>query len=156
MKVRREQVRWQDSYSLGIRIIDNQHKALLDFVNELFNHATGNEAEERLWFKDVIQQAVKYVKDHFAHEEKYMIMTKFPGYAEHKKAHDEFTLTIVRSVQEFDSGKRLVLEKFANFLKDWVLSHIAIMDRQYGDYFRKIASRKPDGKLSITTADIKR
>jgi len=149
-----DRVEWQDSYSMGIKVIDDQHKALLDFVNDIFNHATGNEREERLWFKDVIQQAVYYVKEHFATEEKYMIATRFPDYALHKKAHDEFTLTVIRSVKEFDAGKRLVLEKFAYFLKDWVLSHVAVMDRQYSDYFRRIATRKADGKLTITLADV--
>jgi len=150
-----DHVTWHDSYSMGIKLIDDQHKGLLDFVNDIFNHATGDEREERLWFKDVIQQAVQYVKEHFATEEKYMIATKFPGYAEHKKSHDAFTLTIVKSVKEFDAGKRLVLEKFAYFLKEWVLSHVAVMDRQYSDYFRRLATRKPDGKLTISSLDIR-
>jgi len=153
-KVAVDHVSWSDSYAMGIKVIDDQHKDLLNFVNELFNHATGNEYEERTWFKEVIQQAVQYVKEHFATEEKYMKATHFPGYAEHKKTHDEFTLTIVKSVKDFDAGKRLVLEKFAYFLKDWVLSHIAVMDKQYCTYFRKIATRKEDGKLSITALDI--
>ena len=147
-------VDWSDRYSIGIKIIDDQHKGLLDFVNDLFNHSTGNEAEERAYFKEVIQQAVQYIKDHFATEEKFMVATKFPGYAAHKKAHDEFTLTVIKSVKEFESGKRLVLEKLAYFLKDWVLEHVAVMDTQYAAYFRKIATRKEDGKLSITKADV--
>jgi len=147
---------WHHSYSMGIKVIDDQHKGLLDFVNDIFNHATGDEREERLWFKDVIQQAVDYVKEHFATEEKYMIATKFPDYAAHKKAHEEFTLTVIKSVKDFDTGKRLVLKKFAYFLKDWVLSHVAVMDRQYADYFRRIATRKTDGKLTITSLDIRR
>jgi hemerythrin len=151
---KKEQVTWSETYSMGIKIIDDQHKGLLDFVNELFGHSTGDENEERAWFKKVIHQAVQYVKDHFATEEKYMVATKFPGYAAHKKSHDDFTLTVVKTVKEFEAGKRLVLEKFAYFLKDWVLSHIAIMDRQYCDYFKKIATRKADGKLSITKDDI--
>jgi hemerythrin len=140
---------------MGVKLIDDQHKGLLDFVNDLFNHASGNEREERAYFALVVQQAVQYIKEHFQAEEKLMIGTKFPGYAEHKKVHDAFTLTVVKSVKDFESGKRLVLEKFAYFLKDWVLSHIAVMDRQYADYFKKIATRKEDGKLSITKADIK-
>jgi len=148
-------VEWSDSYSMGVKLIDDQHKGLLDFVNDLFNHATGKEDEERAYFSEVIQQAVQYIKIHFQAEEKLMIGTKFPGYAEHKKVHDEFTLTVVKSVKDYESGKRLVLEKFAYFLKDWVLTHVAVMDRQYADYFRKIATRKADGKLSITKEDIK-
>ena len=147
-------VYWSESYSMGIKLIDDQHKGLLDFVNELFVHASGNEEEERAWFKEAIQQAVQYIKEHFTTEEKYMRATRFHGYAEHKKTHDEFTLAVIRSVKDFQAGKRLVLEKFAYFLKDWVLTHVAIMDRQYSDYFRKIATRKADGKLSITAADL--
>jgi hemerythrin len=139
---------------MGIKIIDEQHKGLLDFVNNLFNHATGKEQEERAFFKEVIQQAVQYIKDHFSTEEKYMLATKFPDYAAHKKAHDEFVVTVVKTVKDFEAGKRLVLDKFAYFLKDWVLSHIAVMDTQYAKYFKTIASRKADGKLSITKEDL--
>jgi len=147
-------VTWQASYAMGIKVIDDQHKALLEFVNDIFNHASGDEWEERLWFRDVIQQAVLYVKKHFSTEEKYMIATKYPGYAEHKKAHEEFTRTILKSVKEFNEGKRLVLEKFAHFLKDWVLSHVAVMDKQYCDYFRSIATRKPDGRFTVSKSDV--
>jgi len=145
---------WSDRYSMGIKVIDDQHKGLLDFVNNLFNHATGKEEEERAFFKDVIQQAVQYIKDHFSTEEKYMLATKYQGYAEHKKAHDEFVITVVKTVKDFEAGKRLVLEKLAYFLKDWVLSHIAVMDTQYAKYFKTIATRKADGKLSITKDDL--
>jgi hemerythrin len=150
----KEHVSWSNTYSLGVKLIDDQHKGLIDFVNDLFNHASGNEKRERAYFAEVIQQAVQYIKEHFQAEEKLMIGTKFPGYAEHKKVHDEFTLTVVKAVKDFEAGKRLVLEKFALFLRDWILTHIAIMDRQYADYFRKIATRKEDGKLSITKADV--
>jgi len=148
-------VSWSNSYSMGVKLIDDQHKGLINFVNDLFNHASGNEKAERAYFSEVIQQAVQYVKEHFHSEEKLMLGTKFPGYAAHKKVHDEFTMTVVKSVKDFEAGKRLVLEKFAYFLKDWVLTHIAVMDRQYAEYFKKIATRKEDGKLSITSADVK-
>ena len=149
-----EHVKWSDSYSMGIRIIDDQHKGLLEFVNDLYNHATGNEKEERLYFSSVVQQAVDYIKLHFSTEEKYMIATKFPGYADHKKEHDEFTLTVIKSVKDFESGKRLVLTTFSKFIRDWIFSHIAICDKLYSDYFKKIATRKEDGKLSISLDDV--
>jgi hemerythrin len=84
-----------------------------------------------------------------------MVATKFPGYAEHKKIHDKFVVAVVTTARDYAEGKRLTLEKFAYFLKDWVLSHVAIMDQQYSDYFWKIATRKADGKLTISKADIK-
>jgi len=147
-------VTWSDRYSMGVKVVDDQHKGLLSFVNDLFNHATGDEYEEREYFKSVIQEAVKYIKVHFETEEKLMLSTKFPGYAEHKLIHDGFTMTVLKSVKDFEAGKRLVLEKFAYFLKDWVLAHVAVEDVKYAEYFRKIATRNKDGKLTITKANI--
>jgi hemerythrin len=149
----KEYVKWSDTYSMGIKLIDDQHKGLLDFVNDLLNHSTGNEKEERIYFKKVIQQAVQYIQVHFATEEKMMLATKFPGYKEHKRTHDEFTLTVVQSAEDFKSGKKRVLSKFACFLRDWVLTHIAVMDVQYAAYFKKIATREADGTLSIAMED---
>jgi len=150
-----ELVTWSDRLSCGITLIDDQHKALVDLVNDMFKHATGNETQEHDYFNRVIQEAVKYVKVHFATEEKIMLATKFSGYAEHKKEHEKFILAVVSNIKDYEAGKRLTLSTFTKFLKDWILSHIAMMDKQYFEYFKTIASRKADGKLSITSADIK-
>jgi len=147
-------VTWSPTYSVGVKVIDDQHKGLLNLVNDMYNHVVGDEAAERAYFQKVIQQAVNYVKIHFATEEKIMLATKFLGYAEHKRAHDSFILTVVENIQAFNTGKRMTLATFTHFLKDWILTHIAIMDKQYFDFFMKIATRKANRKLSITSADI--
>ncbi|MDR2952110.1 MAG: hypothetical protein LBU82_02580, partial [Treponema sp.] len=107
-----------------------------------------------IYFQDVIQEAVKYVKVHFATEEKIMIATKYPGYAEHKKEHDIFIKTVIGKVKDFEAGKRLILTNFTKFLKEWIFTHIAIMDKKYINYFKSLASRKADGTLSISKEDI--
>ena len=149
-----EIVQWSPTFACGIRIIDEQHKTLIDMVNGLFNHVTGDPTSERLYFQKVIHQAVDYVKVHFATEEKIMIQTKFQGYSEHKKAHEAFVLNVVECVRDFEAGKSFTLLNFAKFLKEWILTHIAIMDKQYFTHLKKIATRKGDGKLTITNADV--
>jgi hemerythrin len=83
-----------------------------------------------------------------------MLATKFSGYAEHKKEHDGFILAVVENIRDYEAGKRITFSIFTRFLRDWVLSHIALMDKQYFEYFQKIASRKEDGRLSIGLKDI--
>ena len=139
---------------MGIKLIDDQHKELLNLVNEFLSHSSGNEADEQVYFKSVIDHAVNYIKTHFATEEKIMLATKFPEYDEHKKEHEKFVLTVVKTAKEYDAGKRMVLRNFANFLKEWVLTHVAIVDVKYSHYFKKIATRKEDGSLSISAEDI--
>ena len=147
---------WSSSYSIGIPKIDDQHKELLEFVNGLYSHATGDDAAEQVYFSQVIHKLIEYTKYHFANEEKMMVATKFPGYEEHKKDHEEFVRTIIKTAKDYEAGRRLTLEKLAHFLKDWVLSHIAVRDMVYSQYFKKIATRKSDGTLSITATDIKK
>jgi len=149
-----ELVTWSSTFSVGVKIIDDQHKELLNLVNDMFNHVSGDEEAEHAYFLNVIQKAVQYVKVHFNTEEKIMLHTNFPGYAEHKKAHDAFVLTVVDNVSDFNAGKRLILSEFTRFLKEWILTHIAIMDKQYFSYFKQIATRKADGKLSINQTDV--
>jgi hemerythrin len=153
-KIKSELVSWSPTFSVGVKLIDDQHKGLLNLVNDMFNHVIGDEEAERAYFQKVIQQAVQYVKVHFATEEKIMIHTKFPGYAEHKKAHDAFVLTVVDNIREFESGNKFTLSSFTKFLKEWILTHIAIMDKQYFTYFKQIATRKADGKLSINQTNV--
>ena len=149
-----EMVTWTEKLSCGIKIIDDQHKGLVDLINEMFKHVTGDQVQEKDYFNRVIKEAVDYVKNHFAAEEKILLATKFEGYAEHKKEHEKFILTIVENIRDYEAGKRITLSNFTRFLKDWVLSHIAVMDKQYFEYFRSIATRKSDGKLSINLQDV--
>jgi hemerythrin len=120
----------------------------------MFHHVTGNVVQERDYFNRVIQEVVRYVKVHFATEEKIMTATRYSGYDAHKKAHESFVVTVAQNIKDYQDGKRLTLSTFTRYLKDWVLTHIAVMDKQYFEYFKKLASRKADGTLSINSNDV--
>jgi len=145
---------WSNTFACNIKIIDDQHRHLVDLVNKMFNHVTGDEDEERLYLKNVLQEAVRYIKIHFATEEKIMLATRFAGYIEHKEAHQNFVYNVANNIKSLISGKRLTLLSFSKFLKNWILTHIAVMDKQYFDYIRRIATRKADGKLTVSPVDL--
>jgi hemerythrin len=148
-------VTWSATYSVGIKIIDDQHKELFNLVNEMYNHVSNDDEEaERAYFQSVVKQVLGYVKTHFATEETIMKRTKFQGYAVHKKVHDSFILSVVDIIKKYDEKKRAPLMVLTHFIKDWILTHIAIMDKQYFERLMKVASRKPNGKLSVTQAAI--
>ncbi|MDR0316497.1 MAG: bacteriohemerythrin [Treponema sp.] len=151
--IKTELVSWSPTFSVGIKLIDDQHKELLDLVNDMFNHVIGDDAAERVYFQKIIQKAVHYIRVHFTTEEKLMISTNFPGYAEHKKAHDFFVLTVLDIVRKFETEDKYSLSIFTKFLKEWVLTHIAIMDKLYFTYFKNIASRKANGTLGTNHLD---
>jgi hemerythrin len=154
MKYSSELIAWSRTFSCGIKIIDDQHKEFVDLVNDMFHHATGDEKHEHEYFNLVIQRAVKYIKIHFATEEKIMRALKYPGFAEHKRAHDLFVLKVVNKIQDFESEKHYTLYSFTKFLKDWVLSHIAVMDKEYFLYIKQIAAHKAYEKMGVASANV--
>ena len=149
-----ELITWSHTLTCGIRLIDEQHKGLVVLINEMFQHVTDNQAQEHIYFSNVVHELIKYVKIHFATEEKIMHATKFAGYAQHKREHDYFICTVMEKVSDYNLKKHINLYSFTKFLKEWVLSHIAIRDKQYFEYLRMTATRKANGVLSITRADV--
>jgi len=154
MNINSNLVTWSSTYSVGVRSIDAQHMELINLVNDMYNHIVGDEKAERAYFKKIIHNAVEYVKVHFATEEKILLATKFPGYVDHKRAHDLFILNVIENIRDYEEGKKINLAAFTHFLKDWILSHIAVMDKQYFLYLKRIATRKANGKLSVAREDI--
>ena len=149
---RQEVIKWSPTFSCGVKLVDEQHKGLIDLINNMFNHVSGDEDAEREYFTRIIQDAKKYVEIHFQTEEKLMLLTNFGGYPEHKKAHDAFIINLVQNSMHY--VKRLTFFGFAKYLKEWVLTHVACMDKEYFKYFMQIATRKADGSLSITREDL--
>jgi hemerythrin len=137
-------VEWDDKYSVGIPLIDDQHKELIRLTNELYQGCLGGDEAAQDLFFNAILGAMDYVKYHFSAEEKILENVRYPKLAEHKKQHEDFVRQMVDDVKSFQGGKKFVPNNFVRFLKDWTLSHIAIADAQYATY---IMNLKKQGRL---------
>ncbi|MDR0399905.1 MAG: bacteriohemerythrin [Treponema sp.] len=137
-------VEWDDKYSVGIPLINDQHKELIRLTNELYQGCLAGDDQARDFFFNAIHGAMDYVKYHFSAEEKMMENIKYPRLEEHKKEHEDFVRKMLEDVKSFQGGKKFVPNNFVRFLKDWILSHIAISDIQYARYIMDLKKR---GKL---------
>ncbi|MCL2068183.1 MAG: bacteriohemerythrin [Treponema sp.] len=144
--IKKNQIKWNNSYSMGIKIIDDQHRKVLDVANDLLKYVPKDEKSEREFFKEMVGQVVDYIKVHFATEEGIMLAIKYPGYEEHKKNHEIFIQKVVKNIKDYDAGNRAAIRNFSNFTRKWVLTHITLMDAKYIEFFRKMNINKPDGK----------
>ena len=146
-------VQWQNSYSVGIKIVDEQHMELINLTNKLFMNCMGSQEQSMSAFLTTIHEAVDYVGYHFSTEEKIMERVNYPDFAAHKKEHADFVREVLRKVAEFNSGKSVTPITFVHYLKDWVLQHIAVCDKKMGDYL--LAMHK-NGDLQKITLKVKK
>ena len=85
-------VAWDDAYSVEIQEIDEQHKCLIEIMNELYT-AMANKSNRDL-ISDVLDKLVDYTKVHFAVEETLMRVFHYEG----PGPPDRFALTDARSI----------------------------------------------------------
>jgi hemerythrin len=130
-----EFVKWDDRYSVGISKIDLQHKKLIEFTNYLYNACRVSSDEANEQFKQTIKKSVEYVMIHFKTEEDLMIKYNYHDFLIHKKEHTDFIKQILEETYNFENNKLFIPNKFVRYLKDWLLSHIAITDNKYKDFF---------------------
>ncbi|MDR2434120.1 MAG: bacteriohemerythrin [Treponema sp.] len=144
-------VEWDNRYSVGIQLIDDQHKKLIEMTNTLYKGCLEGDEAARSYFMETIHETVDYVKYHFSAEEKLLGNVKYPELAEHKREHEDFVKKVLEEVGTFQSGKKFVPNVFVRFLKDWVLTHIAVQDKKYAQY---ILNLKKQGLLGNRIAGI--
>ena len=131
---------WDETFSVGFELMDNQHKELVEMVNALFAACKLGAVAADLAYLRTINRAMEYAKTHFSDEEKYMSQVGYPKLDEHKKQHEEFVAKIMKSLKLFEEGNTEPIE-MANFLKYWLLNHIAVSDKQYAPYFAELNSQ---------------
>ncbi|MDR2071096.1 MAG: bacteriohemerythrin [Treponema sp.] len=127
-------IEWDARYSMNIQFIDDQHKELLNLTNTLYKGCLVGDETARSYFMETIRGTVDYVKYHFSAEEKMLDNIRYPEFANHKKEHESFVKKILEDVEKFQGGKKFVPNEFVRYLKDWILTHIAIEDKKYSDY----------------------
>lgn len=125
-------VRWDDSYSVGIESIDEEHKNLLHLINNLqsaVRYYTGEEFERR-----ALAELMDYTRVHFAREEELMQTHQFPGFAEHKRQHDEMAAKAQAMVERYEQDALGAMDEISTFLRDWLIRHINGTDQEYSEF----------------------
>ncbi|MDR0324323.1 MAG: bacteriohemerythrin [Treponema sp.] len=136
---------WGDKYATGIKLIDQQHRELVDLTNNLFHACLDGEQAAKPAFMEAMHRMVEYVRFHFNMETEMLERIKYPGFSEHKKLHETLIKQILDAAEQFKEGKKFVPNHFVRTLKDWVFGHIAIHDKFYASY---VTEQKKKGLLN--------
>ena len=125
-------INWTPAISVGISSIDDQHKKLFDHINNFYNNLSKNIGKENL--TALLQALTSYTVYHFSAEEKLMQQYAFPGLTEHKTEHEKFIKTIASYNERLNAGKLIVSIEITNYLKDWIIEHISVSDKNYSSF----------------------
>ena len=123
---------WSDKYSVNVKQFDDQHKKLVNMVNELHDSMKIGKGKEVL--EKILAGLIRYTSTHFADEERLMQQHNYTGYEQHKKEHNLLVIQVLDLQKNYRGGKAILSQQVMTFLKDWLQKHIQGEDKNYGPF----------------------
>lgn len=116
-------IQWSPAFATGVREIDDQHRRLVGYINEL--NAPGPAASADL--SRILESAIDYTLYHFAFEEAFLESRGYGLLDAHKRVHDAFAQELQALKGQYQAG-RMTAESLKEALARWLFDHISKTD----------------------------
>jgi hemerythrin-like metal-binding protein len=126
---------WNDRLRVGVPSFDDDHRRLVDLMNELYEAILAGRG--RSMVDRVFDEMDASYRSHCVREEEALIRTGFPAAGEHKQEHDRIYKKIESLRAQFGEGALAApsLEAMA-LLKDWLHEHLLNWDMKYVEHLK--------------------
>lgn len=126
---------WSDSLNVGVKILDEQHEKLFDYVNTFYSKLYSNNNRENL--NQILTDLYNFTYFHFQTEEKLLKKISYPDIENHKNDHDAFLSNLVAYQNLLKINSLNLSMEIINYLKNSIIHHILISDKPLAEYILK-------------------
>lgn len=128
---------WSDDLDVGVEDMNDQHKQILKYMNELYDLAETDKDFKNA--ENLISKLGEVTVKHFREEEVFMEQTDYKAFDAHKQIHEDLLKKFTGHVDRMGAKGELDHE-FFSFLKLWLSAHIKGLDKRYGENANKNAA----------------
>jgi hemerythrin-like metal-binding protein len=126
---------WNHACTVGVRAMDDQHGILMDTMNDLRQALVRGSGREQL--SELLDRLIDFTRMHFWSEEHLMEQSGFPGLEEHRAEHHSILEQMIESAHRVQYGEEVQMRPLLCSLREGLLDHIELMDRQYGPWLNE-------------------
>ena len=131
--MRKHHLTWNESrHSVGIALIDSQHRELIERVNQIAN---GVAKRDQSAVQEMLGGLILFAREHFAVEERLMVEYGFPDMEshieEHRRLFQQLNNLINVDLRAPHHNKAALVSAF---LTDWAEQHILQADKELGEF----------------------
>jgi hemerythrin len=127
-------MKWNPDLEIGIREVDEQHKMLVNMINELHDSILDGSDQEKM--NDTLTGLLFYAETHFESEENLFDKYGYPEANKHIKEHNDFIMKITDNFEKLKKGNLVLSVDIAKFLKDWLSNHVMIKDKKFKTFLK--------------------
>jgi hemerythrin len=129
---------WREDWLLGHEMMDEQHLALAETMNELHRFLVHDDVNRRQSGMDKLCQRLanlmEMTRRHFQDEEDLMQAHGYPELREHHREHILLLAELRDCVREIESGSKPFSLEILTALKYWQIDHVLNSDREFAEY----------------------
>ncbi len=130
-----EPIEWNDSFSVGVALFDEQHRQLIAMLNKMIKDPAATTRSETV--AEVLTDMTHYAQEHFKSEEDLMIEHDYPLLEEHRDRHREFQEKAARLCFATIKGQTSVPQELLAYLQQWLIHHILQEDMAFKPFFKQ-------------------
>ncbi len=109
-----EKIIWNNSFSVGIREIDNQHYRLVEMINQLIDEQ--KQVTDYPTIADMLTKMTDYAREHFRDEEYLMAEYGYDMRDTHIQSHEAFIATTLQFMSA-EAGPNYLSKALLEYLK---------------------------------------
>ena len=128
-------MKWNDSYSTGIKRFDEQHKGIIILLNRLLDTIKDRKKMDETGA--VLSELTVYANSHFTEEENAMMLHGYPFYSAHYEEHNTLRSKVNELRQKHTEGNMPHTVEMLKFVSHWVDNHLKDTDINYGPFLIK-------------------
>jgi len=134
-----DKILWRSDYDTGIQEIDEQHRILVNTINEAGKKLSKDSSIEAL--QDITKDLLSYALYHFETEEEMMKKYNYKVYNQeecetHMQQHRDFSAQIVTIRESIKTAKPMRKEELIEFLTNWLINHINNIDKKLATFLK--------------------
>ncbi len=125
-------IQWSEGILIGHPIIDAEHNAIIEKINDL-EALIGCDPEKENLAK-LYGDVVEYFSEHFIREEQIMQSAKYPDIDRHILSHDELFSELSKMAFLFENDIPETNNLILKFLHKWFFGHVVAFDRVFVEF----------------------
>ena len=129
-------IAWDESLSVEVDEIDEDHRRLVDLFNILSNSVAEGESTD--YIDAVLEELISCTIWHFRHEERLMMIYKYEALEAHKAEHNKLIESVRALQQKFHEANKQLSNDDIEYLSNWLTEHILGYDMRLGFYLEEV------------------
>ena len=122
-------IEWEDKYSVGVSVIDKEHKKFFDIINRATYIKKYNDSPKGI--SEILVEMTVHAQEHFKTEETHMISSKYYDYKSHKDEHNNFSNITSKYINKLMDVEIKSIGEILEDLTQWLFNHIQVTDKKY-------------------------